>query len=215
MINPEEDRADREAFTVRELKGERGERIRELLTVADLGISDALAETDEGGRTAVRLMHQGADGDVPFDWSQESFGTRSWFALLGPILLALDSGAVLTVDELDSSLHPGFATEVVRLFTDPEVNTEGAQLLFTSHDATLMGDRDTHRLLEPDQVWLTAKDREGATELYPLSDAEPGPNEDLERSYLLGRFGAVPRLSQGQVGRRLRVRKADGQRRRA
>ncbi|WP_194891173.1 AAA family ATPase [Catenulispora pinisilvae] len=215
MIDPEVDRADREAFTERELKGARGERIRELLAVADLGISDVLTEVDEGGRTTIRLLHRGADGNIPFDWSQESFGTRSWFALLGPILLALDSGAVVMVDELDSSLHPGFAAEIVRLFTDPEVNTTGAQLLFTSHDATLLGDRDTHRLLGPDQVWLTVKDREGATELYPLSDADPGPNEDLERSYLLGRFGGVPRISQGQVGRRLRASKAEGLRKRA
>jgi AAA domain, putative AbiEii toxin, Type IV TA system len=211
MIDPEGSRADREAFTLDALKGPRGDRIRELLAVADLGVVDALAEPDEAGATRARLVHSGVDGDVPFDWGLESFGTRSWFALLGPILLALDTGAALMIDELDSSLHPGFAAEIVRLFSNPEVNATGAQLLFTSHDATLLGDRDDNPLLEPGQVWLTAKDRKGATELYPLTDAAPGPEEDLERSYLLGRFGATPRISEGQIGRRLSARTAADQ----
>ncbi|URM91310.1 hypothetical protein LUW75_16480 [Streptomyces sp. MRC013] len=59
------------------------------------------------------------------------------------------------------------------------------------------------RLLEPAQVWLTEKDEDGATELYPLTAASPGEDEDLMKSYLAGAFGAVPALLEGQIARRL------------
>jgi hypothetical protein len=140
---------------------------------------------------------------VTFEWRDESFGTRSWFALLGPLLLALDEGAVLLIDELDASLHSRFAAEVVRLFHDPQANPHDAQLIFTSHDSSLLSIPSGGRLLEPGQVWLTEKDKNGATELYSLVAAAPGAGEDLMESYLVGAFGAVPALLEGQIARRL------------
>ncbi|MET9567815.1 ATP-binding protein [Streptomyces virginiae] len=203
LIDPEVERQEREAFTTRQLSGARARRINELLRVADLGITGA--ETVEGGkgRPEVRLTHQSAAGDVSLDWRHESYGTRSWFALLGPLLLALDEGAVLLVDELDASLHPRFAAEVVRLFHDPQANPKGAQLVFTSHDPSVLTTPSGGRLLEPAQVWLTEKDEDGVTQLYPLTAASPGEEEDLMKSYLAGAFGAVPALLEGQIARRL------------
>lgn len=203
LINPEDERTQREAFTTKELSGSRARRINELLRVADLGITGAEVVEEGQGRATVRLAHRSATGDVAFDWRHESFGTRSWFALLGPLLLALDEGAVLLIDELDSSLHPRFAAEVVRLFHDPEANPKGAQLVFTSHDPSVLSTPSGGRLLEPGQVWLTEKDEDGATELYPLTAASPGEEEDLTKSYLAGAFGAVPSLLEGQIARRL------------
>ncbi len=202
LINPEAERTQREQFTTRELSGDRARRINELLRVADLGITGAEV-AEEAGAATVRLTHRSAAGEVAFDWQDESFGTRSWFALLGPLLLALDEGAVLLVDELDASLHPWFAAEVIRLFHDPATNPRGAQLVFTSHDPSVLSTPSGGRLLEPCQVWLTEKDRDGATELYPLTSASPGEHEDLMASYLAGAFGAVPSLLEGQIARRL------------
>jgi len=203
LINPEDERAQREEFTTRELSGDRAHRINELLRVADLGITGAEVVQEGKSRAAVKLTHRSATGDVAFDWRNESFGTRSWFALLGPLLLALDEGAVLLFDELDASLHPRFAAEVVRLFHDPNANPKGAQLVFTSHDPSVLTTPSGGRLLEPGQVWLTEKDKDGATELYSLTAASPGEGEDLMKSYLAGAFGAVPSLLEGQIARRL------------
>lgn len=97
------------------------------------------------------------------------------------------------------ALHPRFAAEVVRLFHDPGSNPNGAQLVFTTHDASVLVTPSGGRLLEPGQVWLTEKDEDGATELYPLTAASPGAEEDLMRSYLAGAFGAVPSLLEGQI----------------
>lgn len=204
-INPELERLEREGYTAEHLLDERfKDRIVGLLRVADLGISGAEVEQRLGEQPRVRLLHEGG-GDTPvaLDWQRESFGTRSWFALIGPLLRALDDGAVLLIDELDASLHPRFAAEVVRLFQAPWSNHGGAQLVFTSHDPSLLSTPRGGRLLEPGQIWLTEKDERGATELYPLSDVQPGEQEDLTDSYLAGAFGAVPRMTEGQIGRRL------------
>jgi hypothetical protein len=202
-IGPETERAQREAFTASKLTGDQGYRIKELLRIADLGITDAVIELQGKGPGKVRLLHRSAAGEVALDWQRESFGTRSWFALLGPMLLALDEGAVLLLDELDASLHPRFAAEVIRLFKDPLSNPNDAQLVFTSHEATVLSTPTGERLLDPGQIWFTEKDRDGATELYPLSSLSPGPREDLAKSYLEGAFGGVPSLMEGQIVRRL------------
>ncbi|KNE82985.1 ATP-binding protein [Streptomyces xinghaiensis] len=205
-ITPEVERPQREAYTARRLleSQESRRRVEELLRVADLGISGAEVERDKDGRPAVRLRHAGGGEEtVLLDWQAESFGTRSWFALIGPLLLALDTGAVLLIDELDASLHSRFAAEVVRLFQTPWVNPKGAQLVFTAHDPALLRIPGGGRLLEPGQLWLTEKDERGSTELYPISDWEPAEEEDLMTSYLAGSFGGVPKISEGQIGRRL------------
>lgn len=203
LVNQEDERPEREAFTKAELPGRRARRINELLQIADLGLAGMDVIRDSSGRTTVKLVHRSATGDVALDWRQESLGTRSWFALLGPLLLALDEGAVLLVDELDASLHPRFAAEVVRLFHDPQANPHDAQLVFTSHDPTVLTTPSGGRLLAPGQVWLTEKDDDGATELYPLTAASPGEDEDLMKSYLAGAYGGVPELLEGQFARRL------------
>jgi AAA15 family ATPase/GTPase len=135
---------------------------------------------------------------VPFDIRhQESFGTLAWFALMGPLLKALEDGAMLLVDELDSSLHPVLVAEVVRLFEDPVANPRGAQLVFTGHDATLLSKAHVQRPLDREQVWITVKRKTGESELYPLTSVGVRADESLERGYLRGRYGGVPRIGLG------------------
>jgi AAA15 family ATPase/GTPase len=110
---------------------------------------------------------------------------------------------VLIVDELDASLHPELAAETIRMFYDRRLNTGGAQLLFSSHDVTMLGTTYGSPLLHRDQVWFTDKNDEGATELYPLADFKPRKGENVERGYLAGRYGAVPGLSPGELARTL------------
>ncbi|MFE7107783.1 ATP/GTP-binding protein [Streptomyces sp. NPDC057575] len=117
--------------------------------------------------------------------------------------MVLDKGAVLLVDELDSSLHPTPAAEVVRIFQDPKANPRNAQLIFATHDATLLGSEVLDRPLGRDQVWITIKSRSGTTELYPVTAARPKDSENLERGYLRGRYGGVPRVSGGEIAREL------------
>jgi len=77
---------------------------------------------------------------------------------------------------------------VIALFSSPATNPRGAQLIATTHDTNLL--RSAH--LRRDQVWLTEKDPEGATHLYPLTDFRTRKEDNLERGYLQGRYGAIP-----------------------
>lgn len=177
-----------------------------LLRFADLGIDDVQIVEDEDGdarvsapsRRQLRLLHRVVDQEVPFDLAEESAGTQTWFALIGPTLSALRDGRVLLFDEIDASLHPRLSARLLELFQDRETNPRGAQLIFTTHDTSLL----SH--LNRDEVWLTEKSGRGATTLTAL--AEYGGDKvrrslNLEKAYLQGRFGAVPELDQAALRR--------------
>ena len=199
FTNPRPDEPRRHAFTRRLLadRAMRG-RIEALLRSADLGVLSIEVEERDPGVPRIRLAHRTPAGPVMLDFDrQESQGTQAWLALLGPMLSALDEGSVLLADELDSSLHPVLVAEAIRLFNDPEANSRGAQLICTLQDVTLLGSVHARRPLDRDQVWFTTKGRTGESELYPLTDARPRKEESLERGYLRGRYGGIPRVMTG------------------
>jgi hypothetical protein len=83
----------------------------------------------------------------------------------------------------------------VRLFQDSETNPKGAQLIFNSHEASLLGDSGGERVLGRDQVWFTEKSHDGVSRLYALSGLSPRSDEAIGRRYLAGRYGATPILA--------------------
>ena len=109
--------------------------------------------------------------ELPF--KEESVGSQNLYTLGAKIIEALEIGSVLVVDELDTSLHPFITRMILMMFLDDDLNTNGAQLIFTTHDVTLL-DQD---LVRKDQVWITEKNQEGSTDLYSLQDFE-GLRED-------------------------------------
>jgi hypothetical protein len=136
----------------------------------------------------VLAWHARTDGEhIAFDLGEESDGTRKLFEHAGGLLRALDDGATVCIDELDTSLHPHITRFLVRQFQRPH-NRSSAQLIFSTHDTTLL-DAD---LLRRDQFWLVEKDTGGRSTLAPLLDYSPRKGESLERGYLKGRYGAVP-----------------------
>lgn len=175
---------------------------RQLLRVADVGIADIKLVNETDGedsprtrrRSRVFMKHQNPNSDAWLPLEEESNGTRTLMNLAQPMLQTLRHGGLLIVDELEASLHPLLAAHIVKQFNDPETNPNGGQLLFTTHDTNLLGTTLGSPLLTRDQVWLTEKDKEGATCLYALSDYKPRKVENLERGYLQGRYGAIPFL---------------------
>jgi AAA15 family ATPase/GTPase len=154
-------------------------------------VGDRLTVNDD--LETVRVEHQTNVGTFSLRLAEESSGTRTWIGLLGPVLSTLRSGAVLCVDELDARLHPYLVDALVELFQSPEVNVHGAQLVFSTHEASLLG-RSSRTELFRDQVWFTEKDHHtGATRLFPMTEFQVRDSlENLEKRYLVGRYGAVP-----------------------
>jgi AAA15 family ATPase/GTPase len=128
-----------------------------------------------------------------FDLAEESGGTRTLLFLAGPVLDILDKGRTLVIDELDTSLHVLLVRELVRLFHRPEANQRGAQMIFSTHDTSLLG---TPNLFRRDQIWFLEKDAAQASHLSSLSDFSARKNEAWERNYLAGRYGGVPFLNE-------------------
>jgi uncharacterized protein len=134
------------------------------------------------------ISHKSGGKTFAFPWESESDGTRRLFGLSAPVFDALDKGKVLFVDEIDRSLHPLLTRKLVQLFQNPKVNPNGAQLVFNTHDTSLL----SAGLLRRDQVWFLEKDQTGASHLYTLLEYSPRKDESLEKGYLQGRYGAVP-----------------------
>jgi len=134
------------------------------------------------------FLHKGAEGAAKFEIHDESTGTQRMFAFAGPILDVLQNGSVLIVDELDGSLHTKIVRFLLNVINSSISNTNGAQLIFTTHDTSIMD----VKLFRRDQIWFVEKDQSHATHLYPLTDFRPRKNEALEKGYLVGRYGAIP-----------------------
>ena len=112
-----------------------------------------------------------------------------------PVLDILSRGKTLLVDELDTSLHTLLVRQVVRLFNSPRTNTGNAQLIFTTHDTSLL---DAEGLFRRDQIWFMEKGVDQASSLIALSEYSPRKNEALERGYLMGRYGGIPFLDKSK-----------------
>jgi len=142
-----------------------------------------------GTASGVQLRHRkGMNETIALPFEEESEGTRTLFSLAPWIVAVLRSGGALIVDELDRSLHPHLALQIVTLFNTPHSNPNHAQLIFNTHDTNLL---DTS-VLRRDQIWFTEKGDDGATRLFPLTDLRARKYENIERGYLQGRYGAVP-----------------------
>ncbi|WP_165425666.1 ATP-binding protein [Streptomyces sp. BK022] len=194
--------------------------ILSMLRFADLGVSgivvdDRTEDESEDGedendrqerpqrrkfrRRDVRLIHSVGGHEESLPLYTESSGTQAWMEILGPIVSTLRGGMVLVMDEMDASLHPLLSARIVSFFQDPKINTRGAQLVFNSHDVTLLSPGSAAKL-RPDEVWFTEKDETGATQIMPLTEwADSDSIEDLEKTYIVGRLGSVPFLDQNLV----------------
>ncbi len=174
--------------------------ITELLRNADIGLRAVFTETIEDdsqiARHEMHFLHQGAADNVFFGISDESAGTLRLLELAGQAIPVLKRGGLFLVDEIDASLHPLLTAMLVRLFRSTEVNEHGAQLVFTTHDATLLGSIDGDDVLERDQVWFTSKRDDGSSELFSLAEFKPRrQGENRLKRYLNGSYGAIPELS--------------------
>ena len=152
-------------------------------------------ESDEA-RYTLSVIHETARGAVALPASAESDGTIRLLYCLVPLLQALELGGVVAIDELDTSLHPLLVRRIVEVFQSPRNNPARSgnplQLVFTTHDTSLLLDMET--VFRRDQIWFVEKDADQASRLFSLAEfkTEDGLNHSL--AYLHGLYGALPLL---------------------
>ena len=146
----------------------------------------------------ISALHKKIDSDdyAAIPLGMESAGTLKMFALYPELQDVLEKGSVFFIDELNARLHPLLVRNFLLTFLNPEINTNHAQLIFTTHDTWQL----SNQLLRRDEVWFTEKDGQGISKLYSLADFvdESGgrirKDESYEKNYLIGKYGAVPTL---------------------
>jgi uncharacterized protein len=166
-------------------------------------LQDKTPKTDQNGETkqvSIQTLHKKFNTTNDFvqyeviDFGLESKGTKKLFSLLGPIIDTIQNGKILIIDELDSRLHTLLTMELIKFF-HAKTNLK-AQLIFASHDTNLLR-KDIFRR---DQIWFAEKNAVGATDLYSLveykiNQATVRNDASFEKDYLIGKYGAIPFLS--------------------
>ena len=143
-------------------------------------------------RWEFRFVHKGQDSLVAFPISLESTGTKNLFSVGTNVLNILSTGGILVYDEMNVAMHPLLFRLLVRLFHSKKTNPHDAQLLFTTHDVSIVGDS----LMRADQIWLAQKSGNGQSELYSVQDFEDvSIVMPFDEWYKSGRFGALPVFS--------------------
>lgn len=129
------------------------------------------------------------NSELLFDFEEESDGTNRIFELSNVFeKLVSERDFVFIIDELERSMHPILAKELLKFYSNNSKNI--SQLIFTTHESHLLDDN----LLRRDEIWFTEKRPDGSTEFYPLSNFNPRGDKVLERGYLQGRYGGIPYL---------------------
>lgn len=206
-------------FTMSLLEQRQQQRVLKFMQAADFGISGLnLREIDDehintltrnmpsplrdlissqlSGSKSVQILtsHQTEEGSaIEMNLGDESDGTQKMFCYAGPWMDSLANGNVMVIDELHDNLHPLLVQYLVEMFHNPDLNPLGAQLIFTTHETSIL----SQNLFRRDQIWFCEREANQATRLYPLSDfAVRKGTENIERGYLTGRYGAIPLLQE-------------------
>ena len=184
------------------LKDHRYEII-DMINRADFGISDIFFEEAVflEGRAGLNsykevLVEHKFNTDIrdkkqTLKLSEESDGTKKMIFLIIEWIEAIKKGNVLVIDEMESSLHPHLVDFLIEYIMKKDVNVNGAQLIFTTHDAATA----KRNMFRRDQVWFASRDPgEGNTSLYSWLDYDVRSDLEFTENYLAGRFGAIPHV---------------------
>ena len=149
-------------------------------------------EPQNTNKYRILFEHQGKDGKI-YDMSMddESAGTSQFTKYLITFIPSLLEGGIFVVYELEENLHTMMLAKLVEMFNVPSINKGRAQLIFTTHDTSIL----KSDILKRDEIWFVEKNEEGCSEVYPLTEFKSiREGFNYEKGYLEGRFGAIPYL---------------------
>ena len=147
----------------------------------------------------IRMTHEitnenGDKNNYELNLIYESSGTQILFSFAPILKDVFENGKILVIDEIERSLHPSLVEMIIKFFHNPKINKGNAQLIFNTHDTNLL----SLDIFRRDQIWFAEKDpKKGATDLYPLDDFSVRKNENIQKGYLNGRYGAIPFVATG------------------
>lgn len=152
-------------------------------------------ESKNNMATTIELFvkHNNANGDeftLPFE--DESAGTKRYYGLAGIIQNLCKNSVFITIDELESSLHPDLYKAFVLTFL---INSKNSQLLFTTHNREFLQEKD---LLRKDALWIANKKEDASSEIYSFADFDSSVIRDTTswyNAFSVGKLGGTPNPS--------------------
>jgi hypothetical protein len=120
--------------------------------------------------------------------SLESRGTIRYYGLSAPFYHTIEKSAFLPIDEISTSLHPLLVIHFIKEFLK---KSDQAQLVFTTHNMSLLNERD---IIRKDAVWFVEKGDDGSSKLFSLADFNIRKELSYYNAYKQGKFGAIPNL---------------------
>ncbi|RKZ35391.1 MAG: hypothetical protein DRQ49_19480 [Gammaproteobacteria bacterium] len=120
-----------------------------------------------------------------FELEDESDGTKRLFDLI-PLIGKFSQDDTIIIDEFDRSLHPKLTKRFFELFY--KLNDSKTQLIVTTHDSTLLN----LDLIRRDEFWFVEKEGNGSSKIFSVNQFKDMYDSQLEKAYLLGRYGALP-----------------------
>ena len=137
--------------------------------------------------TTLKIKHGKSFYD--FKYKEESDGTRRLFDFLD-MLLSKKDGRVYIIDEMERSLHPKLTKHFIEVFNDIHKDDD-VQLIITTHEASIMD----QELFRRDEIWFVERDANNTSNLYSLDRFKERYDKKISKSYLEGRYGAIPIFS--------------------
>lgn len=125
----------------------------------------------------------------------ESFGTIRFLNIFPLLLVTINTGATIVIDELDASIHPMAIMNIINIFHNDEINKKSAQLIFNTHNPIFLN----NTLLRRDEIKFVEKEENGSVH-YSLSDfGTSGKNgvrntEDYMKNYFINKYGAIKNI---------------------
>lgn len=157
---------------------------------------DSNEEKDDGYKIFTLHKSETSKGVERLPLVFESSGTKKMLSLYPFLQEILGNGGILVIDELNSRLHPLLVRNFILTFLNHDINKNNAQLIFTTHDIWQLHDKTLRR----DEIWFSEKGSDGVSTLYSLYDFYDDDgnkirkDEDYQKNYLLGKYGAIPRM---------------------
>ena len=132
-----------------------------------------------------------SDSFAYFEINEESDGTQRLIDLIPAIIDLFKGNKVFVIDELDRSLHPKLSNSILNIFLNGTSNVK-SQLIVTTHETSLLNLKNIRK----DEIWFIEKNKNGEASLYSLEEFKPRFDKEIRKNYLLGRFGAIPNVSE-------------------
>jgi len=141
-------------------------------------------KTDRDEEKMLFFKRKGIDTPVPYD--MESLGNQTLINILPAFLFVAQNNGMLLIDEYSSGFHNELEELLIRYFMQ---TARYSQMIFVSHSTNLL----STSLLRPDQIYSVKFDGSNGSRIKRFSDEQPRLAQNLEKMYLSGVFGGLPK----------------------